>query len=153
MAEAHRDQLAELKIPAQSEFISVAKRVATSLAVQMGFTLEEIDELGIAVSQACDSTIDAAEECWGGVATLKLGYSRTARGIAVEVEALAPQSAEALARVEVTPAPPVRQPSAQSRAQQALTQEMIRLFVDDFLPQIDAPRGRIRFRMVKYLVS
>jgi hypothetical protein len=33
-----------------------------------------------------------------------------------------------------------------------LAQEMIRLFVDDFRSQVDAGRGQVRFRMVKYVL-
>ncbi|MGH7862079.1 MAG: hypothetical protein ACRENM_08440 [Candidatus Dormibacteraceae bacterium] len=153
MADSARSQLAELKIPAQPEFLSLAKRVAGSLGVQMGFNLEEIDDLGIAVVQACDSTIDAAEETWGEGATLKLTYSSTARGLAVDVEALPPGGDESLPSLARRQPPSTRSAVGQSEAQRALTREMIRLFVDDFLPQVDARSGRIRLRMVKYLVS
>src|SRR5437879_533657 len=52
MAESKATVLAELRVPASDEFISVAKRVATSLGVQLGFGLDELDELAIAVVQA-----------------------------------------------------------------------------------------------------
>ena len=54
--------LAELKIPATSDFIPVAKRVATTLGGQLGFSLVDLDELTIALTQACDSAIAAANE-------------------------------------------------------------------------------------------
>src|SRR5215510_14185792 len=72
MPEPTRAQLAELKIPAQGEFIGLAKRVATSLGGQLGFSLDDIYDLGIAVTQACGSVIEAAEEAWGTGATLEL---------------------------------------------------------------------------------
>ncbi len=138
--------LSELKLPADPEFIPIAKRVAASLGGQLGFSLEELDELGIAVSQACDSTIEAAEDMWGSGATLKLSYSSTEKGIAVDVEALGPRSPHALP----VPHPPR---DAALEAQRDLARDMIRLFVDDFRHQVDAGRGHIRFRMVKYLIS
>ena len=149
MAEPKAAVLAELKVPASDEFISLAKRVATSLGVQLGFGLDEIDELAIAVVQACSGSIEAAEEMWGSGATLKLSYSSTGGGIAVDVEALAPTSRESL------PLPrrhPVRRPGA-DEAERALAEALIRLFVDDFRHQVDASRRQIRYRMVKYLVS
>src|SRR5207248_3921958 len=109
MPERRQAVLAELKVPAGDEFISLAKRVATSLGVQLGFGLDEIDELAIAVVQACSGSIEAAEEMWGSGATLKLSYSSTGGGIAVDVEAMAPTSSGAL------PLPrrhPVRRPGA-----------------------------------------
>lgn len=155
MPEVAYSQLAELKIPARGEFIGVAKRVATSLGGQLGFGLEELDELAIAVVQACSNAIQSAQRSWGAGATLKLSFFPTDRGIAVEVEAAAPRSQEALAVRRAASAPP---PAVPGRSQevdmtQALANEMIRLFVDDFRHQVDARRRQIRFRMVKYLVS
>jgi hypothetical protein len=151
MPEAVRSQLAELKIPARSEFIGLAKRVATSLGGQLGFSLEEIDELGIAVVQACGSAIETAEETWGNGATLKLSFSGIERGIEVEVDTVAPRSQEALAVQHRKPQPRGR--SAELEMQRLLAQEMIRLFVDDFRHQVDAGRQHVRYRMVKYLIS
>jgi anti-sigma regulatory factor (Ser/Thr protein kinase) len=150
MPEPTQTVLAELKIPAGDEFISLAKRVATSLGVKLGFGLDEIDELAIAVAQACSGSIESAEQMWGTGATLRLSYSSTRGGIAVEVEALAPTSGEAL------PLPrrqPVRRPSAAEETERALAEAMIRLFVDELRHQVDASRRQIRYRMVKYLVS
>ena len=139
----------ELKVPAQTEFIGLAKRVATSLGGLLGFSLEEIDELSIAVTQACGSVIEAAAEAWGPGATLKLSFSRTERGLLVDVDAIAPRSREALPRV------PARSHDRRAalEMQRALEMEMIRLFVDDFRHQVDTTRRQIRYRMVKYLVS
>ncbi len=135
--------LAELKVPAEREFISAAKRVGACLGSQLGFSIEEIDELGIAIAQACDSTIEACEEIWGenSGATVALTYARTDKGIAVEVEATAP-SREALARRRL-PNPEM----------QRMAQEMIRFFVNDFQSSVDRGRGRVHLRMVKYLVG
>jgi hypothetical protein len=144
------EQLAELKVPARQEFIGLAKRVGASLGGMVGFSLEEIDELSIAVAQACGSAIDAAEQRWGSAATLKLNFSSTERGIAVELETIAPRSRDALA--EPAPRRPAR-PRAEVEAQQELAREMIRLFVDDFRHQVDSGRRQIRYRMVKYLIT
>ncbi|HEX6350762.1 MAG TPA: hypothetical protein VF160_15405 [Candidatus Dormibacteraeota bacterium] len=142
----HGQFLAELKVPADPEFIPAAKRLGASLGAQLGFSLEEIDELCIAVAQACDSTIDACAEIWGDEsdATMKLSYARTDRGIAVEVEGLAPTS-KALARRQA-----VVHRDEQVRL---LADQMIRMFVDDFRSNVDAPRGRVHLRLVKYLIG
>jgi hypothetical protein len=143
-------ELAELKIPARQQSIGLAKRVATSLSSQLGFGLDEIDELAIAVAQSCASLIEAIEELWGEGATLKLVYSSTDRGngIAVELEALAPGSAGAL---RMPPPGPARR--ARADLERAVQREMIRLFVDDFRHQVDLSQRHIRYRVVKYLVS
>src|SRR5262250_1338286 len=64
-AEATPSGMTELKVPAQTEFIGLARRVATSLGGLLGFNLEKIDEISIAVTQACGSVIEAAAEAWG----------------------------------------------------------------------------------------
>jgi hypothetical protein len=137
-----RNVLTELKIPAEHEFVGVAKAVASRLGSRLGFNIENLDELGIAVTQACESAIDAGEQTWGQGASLKLTYSQTPRGLAVEVQALAPRSREAL---PARPAPPSHDEL------QRVAHEMIRSFVDDFQTQVEA--RRVRISMVKYLIG
>ena len=149
------DLLAELKIPAQAEFIPAAKRVGATLGSTLGFTLEEIDELSIAIAQACDSTIEACEEIWGdgSGAMLKLSYGRTEKGIAVDVEAFAPDPATRHRRAVAQRQQALVAAQRRSLETQRLAQEVIRCFVDDFRSSVDAGRGQVRFRMVKYLIG
>jgi len=150
--EATPSSMTELKVPAQTEFIGLARRVATSLGGLLGFNLEKIDEISIAVTQACGSVIQDAAEAWGPGATLRLSFSPTEESLLVDIEAIAPTSREALRQVPHQP--PVRdRQRAAMEMQRALEMEMIRLFVDDFRHQVDAGRRQIRYRMVKYLVS
>jgi hypothetical protein len=154
MPDATASGLTELKIPAQTEFIGLAKRVATSLGGLLGFDLEQIDELSIAVTQACGGAIEAANEAWGPGATLKLSFAATERELAVEVDAIAPRSREALPPMRRAAATgPDAERAAELEIQRALELAMIRLFVDDFRHHVDAGRRHIRYRMVKYLVS
>jgi hypothetical protein len=165
MPEAPRAQLAELKIHAQDDFIGLAKRVATSLGGLVGFNLEKIDELAIAVTQACGSAIEQAEDAWGPGATLKLTFSANQNAIYVDVDTIAPSTPEALealpralqqarqAEVEERRAHQAQRARAQADIERAVAREMIRLFVDEFLPQVDTSRRQVRYRMVKYLIS
>jgi anti-sigma regulatory factor (Ser/Thr protein kinase) len=152
LPEASPGSMTELKVPAQTEFIGLARRVATSLGGLLGFSLEKIDEISIAVTQACGSVIQDAAEAWGPGATLRLSFSPTEDGLLVDIEAIAPTSREALQRVPRRPRSEDRQRAA-LEMQRALEMEMIRLFVDDFRHQVDTGRRQIRYRMVKYLVS
>jgi len=134
--------LAELKIPASSEFIPVAKRVATTLGGQLGFSLVDLDELTIALTQACDSAIAAASDL-GGPADLKLTYFATNRALVVDVDLMPTGNAIPLAKHEAAVDPEL----------QRLAYEMIRCFVDDFRPQVEPTTGHVSFRMVKYLAG
>ena len=134
--------LAELKIPASSAFIPVAKRVATTLGGQMGFSLVDLDELTIALTQACDSAIAAAEDL-GGPADLKLTYFATDRALVVDVDLMPSGNALPVHKHDTVVDPEL----------QRLAYEMIRCFVDDFRPQVEPTTGHVSFRMVKYLAG
>ena len=139
---AKRD-LAELKIPATAAFIPVAKRVAVTLGGQLGLSLVDLDELSIALTQACDSAIAAARDL-DGPAELKLNYFATNRALVVDVD-LVPGEAHLKALA-------AREPVVDAELQR-LAYEMIRCFVDDFRPEVEPRTGHVRFRMVKYLAS
>jgi hypothetical protein len=141
---AKRD-LAELKIPATPAFIPVAKRVASTLGSQLGLSLMDLDELTIALTQACDSAIAAAMDL-GGDAQLKLTYFATNRALVVDVDLIPAEVHRAV------PAPSHEAEAANAELQR-LAYEMIRMFVDDFRPQVEPKTGQVRFRMVKYLAS
>jgi len=135
--------LAELKIPASPDFIPVAKRVATTLGSQLGLSLVDLDELTIALTQACDSAIEAANDL-EGPADLKLTYFATNRALVVDVDLVATAG-------HVLGAP---RPHPEEDAElQRLAYEMIRCFVDDFRPLVEPRTGHVRFRMVKYLAG
>ncbi len=135
--------LAELKIPATSAFIPVAKRVATTLGGQLGLSLMDLDELAIALTQACDSAIAAADDL-GTPADLKLTYFATNRALVVDVD-LMPTGA-------ALPLPAVKHEALDPELQR-LAYEMIRCFVDDFRPVIEPRTGHVSFRMVKHLAG
>lgn len=148
---AKRD-LAELKIPASAAFIPVAKRVATTLGSQLGLSLVDLDELSIALTQACDSAIAAAHDL-GGPADLKLTYFATNRALVVDVD-LVPTGANALvSHPAVEAVGPQAAQAVEAAELQRLAYEMIRCFVDDFSPQIEPRTGHLRFRMVKHLAG
>ncbi len=145
----------ELKIPARDEFIGLAKRVASSLGGQLGFSLDEIDELNIAVAQACANSVSDAQDFWGEGATLQLSFMTTEIGIRVDVDVLPPDSPRALAlppsdareREELVAA------TDAAADQRLLAKAMIRVFVDDFREHVNQGRREAHYRMVKYLIS
>src|SRR6266446_1517534 len=130
--------LAELKIPATAAFIPVAKRVATTLGGQLGLSLMDLDELAIALTQACDSAIAAAEEI-GSPAELKLTYFATNRALVVDVDVIPTGAA--------LPVPAAKHDTPVDPELQRLAYEMIRCFVDDFRPSIEPRTGYVSFRM------
>jgi len=149
---AKRD-LAELKIPASPAFIPVAKRVASTLGSQLGLSLMDLDELTIALTQACDSAIAASGEIDGN-AQLKLTYFATNRALVVDVDLIPADEKEHAHHHHHPHAAALTQTEIEANAElQRLAYEMIRMFVDDFRPQVEPATGHVRFRMVKYLAS
>ncbi|HET7466022.1 MAG TPA: hypothetical protein VFL29_05105 [Candidatus Dormibacteraeota bacterium] len=144
---AKRD-LAELRIPASSTFIPVAKRVASTLGSQLGLSLTDLDELSIALTQACDSAINAADDI-GGEHDLKLTYFATDRALVVDVDLLPAQHQAARHPAEAV----AKHHELVDAEMQRLAYEMIRCFVDDFRPSIEPRTGQVRFRMVKHLAG
>jgi anti-sigma regulatory factor (Ser/Thr protein kinase) len=136
----------ELKLPAVGDYIVVAKRAAASLGLVVGFSVQEIDDLNIAVTQACESACAAATQQWGsGNGQLKLTFKSRPRRLEVEVRSVPPRAVE-------------QQVVRRARHEAELDYEtiglnMIRLFVDELRYQVDDQTGSVRMRMVKYLIE
>src|SRR5256712_11841753 len=136
----------ELKLPAASDYIVVAKRAASSLGLVVGFSLQEIDDLNIAITQACENAIAAAAQQWGsGNGQLKLIFKSQPRRIEVEVRSVPPRA------VEQQAVRPTRR--ATELDYETIGLNMIRLFVDELRYQVDNQTGSMRMRMVKYLIE
>ena len=136
----------ELKLPAVGDYIVVAKRAAASLGLVVGFSLQEIDDLNIAITQACESACAAAAQQWGtGNGQLKLIFKSQPRRLEVEVRSVPPRAVE-------------QQTVRRARHEAELDYEtiglnMIGLFVDELRYQVDNQTGSLRMRMVKYLIE
>ncbi len=139
----------ELKLPAVTDYIVVAKRVASSLGLVVGFSLQEIDDLNIAVTQACENACAAAAQQWGsGNGQLKLIFKSRPRRLEVEVRSVPPRA------VEQQQQQAVRKPHREMELDyETIGLNMIRLFVDELRYQVDDQTGSMRMRMVKYLIE
>lgn len=138
--------ITELKLPAVDDYIVVAKRAAAALGLVVGFSLQEIDDLNIAVSQACENACAAAAVKWGrGNGQLKLIFKSQPRRLEVEVRSVPPRDVEQQA---------VRRAQRESDLDyETIGLNMIRLFVDELRYQVDNHTGSMRMRMVKYLIE
>jgi serine/threonine-protein kinase RsbW len=56
---AHAAEIVEVTIPPKPEFVSVARLTAAAVAARQSFTYDEIEDLKIAVSEACAALIVA----------------------------------------------------------------------------------------------
>lgn len=77
------DDVVELRLPAASAYLSVLRTATAGLAARLDFTLDEIEDLRIAVDEACALLIpDAAE---GADLTCRFSLSPDALSVTVEV--------------------------------------------------------------------
>jgi serine/threonine-protein kinase RsbW len=77
------DDVVELRLPAASAYLSVLRTATAGLAARLDFTLDEIEDLRIAVDEACALLIpDAAE---GAELTCLFSLARDALSVTVEV--------------------------------------------------------------------
>ena len=147
-------QITELKLPAIADYIVVAKRAAGALGLLAGFSLQEIDDLNIAITQACESACAAAAERWGaGNGQLKLLFKSQPRRIEVDVRSIPPRAVEAVQAVQTAA---FRQAQARREDEfdfESIGLNMIRLFVDELRYHVDNQTGSMRMRMVKYLIE
>jgi anti-sigma regulatory factor (Ser/Thr protein kinase) len=155
----------ELRIPADPAYIVVAKRAAAGFAYIAGFGVEAIDDLCIAVAQACENAISCASRAGTEPAQVRLVFKLQDQRLDVQVLSScqrATVSGQATPRPEPAkvPEPSTAVTAEQKRAaelQQAHVQDlalrMMGLFVDDMRYRVDAQTGTLRVRMTKYRVS
>ena len=69
-----------LEVPASPEFLRVARMMAAGVASRLGFTLEEVDDLRIAIDELCFCLVGRS----GRPGTVSLRYLMTSEGLSVE---------------------------------------------------------------------
>jgi len=143
----------ELRIPADPAYIVVAKRAVAGFGCVAGFGVEAIDDLVIAVAQACQNAIAVAERAGDrGRGQIRLGFKLEDRRLEVQVRSVcaregdpdAPCGADAGAAsgrlaLEHVPGQP-----------QDLALRVMGLFVDDCRYRVDHRTGGLRVRLTKY---
>jgi hypothetical protein len=171
--EAMSPTVSELRIPADPQYIVVAKRAASAFGSVAGFGVEAIDELSIAIAQACENAIGLAECVMGvrGRGQVRILFSVEQDGkLDVDVRTVFGRAEEGAAEVqrasvEVTRRPvgaPERRPAMRVSDREALQRQLasadmalrlMGLFVDDCFYRVDQRTGGLRVRLTKYRVS
>ena len=83
-----------LEIPASGAYLAVARAAATGLAAQLHFTYDEIDDLRIAVDEACTQLMAGR----GGADTIRVVYHMGDAELWVEVSVAVPDRGRPLER-------------------------------------------------------
>ena len=83
-----------LEIPASGAYLSVVRAAATGLAAELQFTYEQIDDLRIAVDEACTQLLARR----GSATTLQVAYHLSDQELRVDVSIEAPDRGDPLDR-------------------------------------------------------
>lgn len=144
MMAARTADATELRIPADPQYIVVAKRAAAGMASVAGLGLEALDELNIAIAEACEHTIRGAAAAGMTDAKVRINFLVQEDALRVEVRLVGTRPQP---RVDAGPS----LPAAASAAAEALdlAVSMLSCFADDVDFQA-AGDGLVRVRLAKY---
>ncbi len=134
----------ELRIPADRDYIVVAKRTAAAMASVAGLGVEALDELNIAIAEACEHTIGAALSAGFADAKVRIGFSVQEDALRVDVRLLTGKAEPQ----ERTAAAVAASPLAETEALDMAIQ-MLRCFADDVDFQA-VGSGLMHVRLAKY---
>ena len=128
-------EIVEVTIPPKPEFVSVARLTAATVAARQQFTYDEIEDLKIAVSEACTALMVSGTD--GAALTVRLTIA--ARGLEIDIETLGPG-------VELMKVPPrtMTEPLDETR----LGVFLMQCLVDDVEVR-RSPEGKAQIRLVK----
>lgn len=144
----------ELRLPADRRYVIVAKRAAAGFAAVAGLGVEPLDDLVIAVAQACENVISLTERAAGpGCGQMRLVFR--IHGPALQVEVRGSCSRLELEAAERRRAAAAAQAAREARAREAeeMALRVMGLFVDDFGYRVDERTGGVQVRLTKYLVQ
>jgi hypothetical protein len=164
----------ELRIPADPQYIVVAKRAAAAFGSVAGFGVEAVDELSIAIAQACENAISLANCVLGhpGRGQVRILFKVEQEGkLDVDVRTVFGRAEEGAAEVQRAQVEVTRRDAAAAPAGRATTRvsdrealqrqlasadmalRLMGLFVDDCRYRVDQRTGGLRVRLTKYRVS
>ena len=143
----------ELRLPADRRYVLVAKRAAAGFAAVAGLDVEALDDLVIAVAQACENAIALTERVAGpGNGHIRLVFTFADNALDIHVRSsLSRAELELAARHRAVAAVQAAR-EAQAREAEEMAMQVMGLFVDDFGYRMDERTGGLRVRLTKYLV-
>ncbi len=138
----------ELRLPAERRYVLVAKRAVAGFAAVAGLDVEALDDLVIAVCQACENAISLTERVAGpGNGQIRLVFTLADNALEVRVRSsLSRAELEAAAHRQAIAA------AVEAREAEEMAMRVMGLFVDDFGYRMDERTGGLRVRLTKYLV-
>jgi serine/threonine-protein kinase RsbW len=86
-----------LRIPADSAYLAVLRTATAGLAARLDFTLDDIEDLRIAVDEACAMVLPQARPASDLTCTFDLGISRLTVAVSAECDSPRPPNRDGFA--------------------------------------------------------
>ena len=149
-------RVTELRLPADRDYIVVAKRSAAAVGSVAGSDMDAIDDLTIAVAQAVENAIGCLERSGVLTGQVRIAFKLGVRGLEVNVRSTVSRDAEMGAQVRAQAerartGTELQQVEGEAAVDLAL--RLMGLFVDDSSYRVDERTGGLRVRLTKYRVS
>lgn len=145
----------ELRLPADPDYIIVAKRAASAFAAIAGFDVESVHDLTIAVAQACENALACTQRAVGiGGGQIRLTFALEESRLEVQVQSSC--SRQVVQSTIAARAEAARMVELEAREVAAATElafQLMGLFVDDHSWRVDERTGGTRVRLTKYRAS
>jgi len=142
--------VSELRLPADREHILVAKRAAAAIGSLAGFDMDAIDDLTIAVAQACENAIRCLENSGSIAGQVRIVFKQSDLGLQVNVRSTVNREAELRARAQQHAE---QHHGSEVVAASDLALRLMGLFVDNSTYRVDERTGGLRVRLTKYRAS
>mgnify|MGYP001305478993 CR=1 FL=1 len=126
----------ELSIPSRPEYVGVARLAILGVASRMRFSYDEVEDIRLAVGEACTRSIDRLNG--GSDQPIHLRCLIDANRLTIEV------------RSKLSSAPPSAEPESPD-AEKGLSDVLIRILMDEVDTEERAEEGIYLLRMVKYV--
>jgi len=131
----------ELTIPAQPAYVSVARLAILGIASRMPFTYDEVEDIRLAVGEACTHAIARVQAADGAHPNVRIVCTVEPRRLQIEVIDDAPAT-------EAPEAAPEASPFDEAQ----LGGVLIRILMDEVEQRTDPETGAHVLRMVKHLL-
>jgi serine/threonine-protein kinase RsbW len=137
------ESVVELTIPSDPEFVCVARLAVRALGDRLPFSMEEIEDIRLAVGEACTAAIERAAELSDRELAVRIRCLIEPTRLAVEVIDHASPSSQ----------PELAIPDSEAGEERQLGALLLELLMDDVQTTHDPETGANVVRMTKYITS
>lgn len=75
-----------ISVPSKAEYVNVVRLTTSAIASRMGFNIEEIEDIKVAVSEACTNAVKHGNHCDEDVKNFDINYYVESDKITIEIK-------------------------------------------------------------------